>query len=170
MIEFGFEFKEFKGMFFDRTAVINAVDKAKRQVLSKAGAFVRRTAKGLIRSRKSVSKPFRPPTSWTGLLKQFIFFGYDASTGSVVIGPVKLNRKGEVPNLLEFGGTVKSRRFRRFRAQAGRDRRGRYTQGDIVEIAEGTSMTYQPRPYMGPALAENVTKLPPLWAGSVRGG
>ena len=39
---------EIKRMFFDRQAVISKVDAATRRVLSKFGAFVRRSAKSSI--------------------------------------------------------------------------------------------------------------------------
>ena len=156
MIEFGMRFKE---TFFDRAAVLGAVDKARRKALSRAGAFVRRTAKGLIRKRKRSARPGQPPTSWTGLLKDFIFFGYDSGTGTVVIGPTKLGGKeGNTPQLLEFGGTTRLKRSRRF----SRGRR-------VVELDAGAVAHYRSRPYMGPALEKESAKLPGLWADSVRG-
>ena len=51
-----------KQMFFDRAKVKNAVDKGVRKVLSKFGAFVRRTARSSIRKRKRVSAPGEPPS------------------------------------------------------------------------------------------------------------
>ena len=54
-------------LFFDRTAVTGAVDRATRSVLSRFGAYVRRTAKGSIRKAKGPSKPGSPPHSHKGL-------------------------------------------------------------------------------------------------------
>ena len=85
---------DIKRMFFDRQAVISKVDAATRRVLSRFGAFVRRSAKSSIRKRKKAAPPGQPPSSHTGLLKKFIFFGYDADRRSVVIGPTRLNQKG----------------------------------------------------------------------------
>ena len=82
-----------KAMFFDKAAVIGAVDKATRKVLSKFGAFVRTGARHSLRKRKSTSDPGEPPSSHTGLLKKFILFGYDREHRSVVIGPMRLNQK-----------------------------------------------------------------------------
>jgi len=139
-----------KQMFFDRKAVTGAVDKAARKVLSRFGAFVRRGAKSSIRKRKRVSSPGEPPSSHTGLLKRFIFFGYDRRRRSVVIGPQRLNQKiGDAPQALEHGGTstiVEGLRGRR------RKRRVRM----------------KARPYMGPAFQKEQPKLPAMWAGSVR--
>jgi hypothetical protein len=137
---------EIKHLFFDRQAVISRVDPATRKVLSKFGAFVRRTAKGSIRNRKTAAPPGSPPSSHTGLLKKFIFFGYDPDQRSVVIGPTRLDRRGrgEAPSLLEHGGqTTLTRRGKRERA------------------------TYRARPYMGPAFEKEQPKLPAMWRDSV---
>lgn len=50
-----------KSLFFDRPKVRRAVDKAKRQVLSRGGAFIRTTAKRSIRKRKGTAPPGKPP-------------------------------------------------------------------------------------------------------------
>jgi len=138
---------EIKRMFFDRQAVVSKVDAATRRVLSKFGAFVRRSAKSSIRKRKKAAPPGQPPSSHTGLLKKFIFFGYDAARQSVVIGPTRLNQKGrgEAPPLLEYGGKTTLKR-------GGKKRR----------------VTYQARPYMGPAFEKEKPQLPAMWRGSVR--
>lgn len=137
---------EIKRMFFDRQAVISKVDAATRRVLSKFGAFVRRSAKSSIRKRKKAAPPGQPPSSHTGLLKKFIFFGYDAARQSVVIGPTRLNQKGrgEAPPLLEYGGKTTLKR-------GGKKRR----------------VTYQARPYMGPAFEKEKPQLPAMWRGSI---
>ncbi len=140
-----------KNLFFDRKAVVDAVDKAKRAVLSKAGAFIRTIARTSIRKRKGSSPPGSPPHSHVGLLRNFILFGYDPASDSVVIGPAKLNKPTEAPRVLEHGGTTTITRFAR-----GRLRKRR------LRIAA--------RPYMGPALEKEQPKLPKLWAGSVKGG
>lgn len=139
--------KSAKAGFFDRTAVTSAVSHATRKVLSRFGAFVRTAARSSIRRRKSVSKPGQPPTSWTGLLKKFLFFSFDQAKRSVVIGPVRLNKsRGEAPGLLEYGGS-----------SARRDRKGRRR-----------ATRYRARPYMGPAFEKERQKLPQLWKDSVR--
>ncbi|HNQ22488.1 MAG TPA: hypothetical protein PKK06_05280 [Phycisphaerae bacterium] len=139
-----------KQMFFDTRAVTKRVDKATRKVLSKFGAFVRTGAKHSIRKRKAVSKPGEPPSSHIGLLRKFIFFGYDAGRRSVVIGPLRLNQKvGDAPQALEYGGTstvVEGLRGKRKKRR--------------VRIAA--------RPFMGPAFEREKPKLPALWAKSVK--
>ena len=138
---------DIKRMFFDRQAVISKVDAATRRVLSKFGAFVRRSAKSSIRKRKKPAPPGQPPSSHTGLLKKFIFFGYDADRRSVVIGPTRLNQKGrgEAPPLLEYGGKA-----------------------TLVRRGKKKHVTYQARPYMGPAFEKEKPQLPAMWRGSVR--
>ncbi|HRT50812.1 MAG TPA: hypothetical protein P5279_09985 [Anaerohalosphaeraceae bacterium] len=138
---------DIKRMFFDRQAVISKVDAATRRVLSKFGAFVRRSAKSSIRKRKKPAPPGQPPSSHTGLLKKFIFFGYDADRRSVVIGPTRLNQKGrgEAPPLLEYGGKA-----------------------TLVRRGKKKRVTYQARPYMGPAFEKEKPQLPAMWRGSVR--
>jgi len=146
-----------KQMFFDTKAVTSRVDAAARKVLSKFGAFVRRGAKSSIRKRKRASAPGEPPSSHTGLLKKFIFFGYDRQRRSVVIGPQRLNQKvGDLPAgqagapaALEYGGTStvveglrRQRRKRRIRIAA--------------------------RPYMGPAFEQEKPKLAAMWRDSIR--
>ena len=137
---------EYKKSFFDRKAVQQSVDHAGRKVLSKFGAFVRTRSRRSIRKRKASSQPGQPPSSHTGLLRKFIFFGYDAQAQSVVIGPAKLNHKpGAAPSVLEHGGT------------AVIERRGKKQR---VSIAE--------RPYMAPAFEQERPQLPKLWQDSVK--
>jgi len=139
-----------KSLFFDREKVVRAVDKAKRAVLSRAGAFIRTAARTSIRKRKGSAPPGSPPHSHVGLLRNFIFFGYDRQSDSVVVGPAKLNRATEAPRVLEHGGTTTVTRFSRGRIRKRRVR-------------------VNARPFMGPALEKERQKLPKLWANSVRG-
>jgi hypothetical protein len=140
----GIKLSDAKRLFFDRAAVTSAADRGTRKVLSKFGAFVRQTARTSIRKRKAVSEPGQPPSSHTGLLKRNIFFVFSPETRSVVIGPILLNQRTDAPRLLEHGDTVVRRR---------RNRRVR--------------MTYEARPFMGPAFEREQQQLPALWKNSV---
>ena len=136
--------------FFNHKKVITATDKATRSVLSRFGAFVRRTARSSIRRRKKAAPPGKPPSSHTGLLKRFIFFGYDASRKSVVIGPAKLSGKSDgIPRTLEMGGTT----------VAPIEKKGKRRQKKIAIAA---------RPYMGPAFEKEKPQLPDLWRDSIQ--
>ena len=193
-------------MFFDRQRVIDAVGRANAQVLAKAGAFVRRTAKGKIRYAKSPSKPGNPPHGHRGKngqspLRELIYFAFDEKTASLVVGPTPFRGMAVVPRVLEIGGTVPGhtnplRRFRRVgdggevriggpRSQT--TKRNRFgavvtyikirTQAQAERANELQELLYGPmtvgptsiaaRPYMGPALEENLPKLPLLWANSI---
>lgn len=135
---------DFKALLFDRPAVLSAVDKATRRVLSRFGAFVRTTARHSIRRKKGASAPGSPPHSHEGSLRRLIYFGYDPSKRSVVVGPVPFG-KGEAPALLEHGGTTTLKR-------------------------RGKTVTahYPARSFMGPALEAEKPKLSAMWADSVK--
>ena len=137
----------FKDYFFDSAKVIKRTDRATRRALSKFGAFVRRTSKQSIRKRKKTSAPGKPPSSHTGLLKKFIFFGYDARNKSVVIGPERLsqNKRGDAPSVLEYGGSIKVKR------------RG-----------QNRSVKIKQRPFMGPAFEKEKQNLPSIWKNSIK--
>lgn len=176
-----------KHMFFDRKAVIDAVDKAKPAVLSKSGAFIRTAAKSSIRKRKKPSPPGKPPSSHTGLLRR-IFFAWDPSTKTVVVGPVKTNQvffdgqsqpvTGTVPGVLEHGGQIKTMQVlskRMFTGKYGGER-DYWVRADLRSRRRlaGRPMRIKTsrinaRPYMGPALKQESPKLPPQWANSVKG-
>jgi len=130
-----------RSMFFDRAKVKGAVDAATAKVLSKFGAFVRQRARSSIRQARGSSRPGEPPHGHVGLLRRLILFGYDAQRQTVVIGPMPLRQGSDAPRLLEFGGTA---------------RRGSKT------------LHYRARAFMGPALEAQRSKLPPMWAGSVK--
>lgn len=135
-----------KDVFFDRQAVISAVDAAKRKVLSKAGAFIRQTAKTSIRKRKGTSQPGQPPFSHEGSLRKFIYFGYDRASDSVVVGPVGF-KNSTAPAVLEHGGATA-----------------------VVRRGKRAPVKIAARPYMWPALEKERPKLPLLWRNSVRRG
>ncbi|MCC7409353.1 MAG: hypothetical protein IT442_14920 [Phycisphaeraceae bacterium] len=135
---------DFKALLFDRPAVLSAVDKATRRVLSRFGAFVRTTARHSIRRKKGASAPGSPPHSHEGSLRRLIYFGYDPSKRSVVVGPVPFG-KGEAPALLEHGGTTTLKR------------RGKTL-----------AAHYRQRSFMGPALEAEKPQLPAMWADSVK--
>jgi hypothetical protein len=150
----GFNKKQF---FFDRQIVIDAVGRAGAKNLSKAGSFIRRSARSSLRRRKKASPPGEPPSVHSqdrvATLKN-IWFVFDPRQRSVVVGPLKLNGsklegsdRATVPALHERGGVavVKDRRKRRRRRAK-----------------------YAPRPFMGPAMERELPKFEGLWANSVK--
>lgn len=150
---------DIKKFFFDRAAVIKAMDAASRRALNKAGGLVRKIARYSIKSRaKGTAPPGQPPYSHVGAKRRklnrkrkkqgqepirggfqgvkHILYGYEPSRQTVIVGPIS-NRRGTVTRALEFGG-----------------RSGR--------------ATIRPHPFMRPALKKAAPEIPMLWANSVR--
>ena len=93
-------------LFFDRPKIMREVDKAKRRNLMKAGGFIRKTSQRSMRRRLGPSRPGTPPNAHVGTLRRLLFFSFDRSTKSVVVGPYALPGRGFAPRALEFGGTT----------------------------------------------------------------
>ena len=102
-------------VFLDRQRVIDRIGRAAAKTLAKAGAFIRRTAKGKIRYAKSPSKPGSPPHGHRGKygqspLRELIYFAFDERTNSLVVGPTPFGGLSDVPRKLELGGTLSGRK------------------------------------------------------------
>ncbi|WP_439624067.1 hypothetical protein [Gemmata sp.] len=121
-------YAKMRSMFFDASPAVRRLDRKTRRVLSKFGAYTRRSAQTSMKDDpkrgdvrvETYAKPGAPPRArGKKLLKRMLFFGYDADTKSVVTGPVRLQRTQDrhVPLVLEQGGTItrrgKARRYRR---------------------------------------------------------
>lgn len=194
-IEFKASIKELKGGFFDRDYILDRVENAKRNALSKFGVFVFTTARGFIRKGKNPSKPGKPPKGHgSELLKRFILFAYDDARDSVVIGPGLLNRGSNAPRLNEYGGTAPGRQRRRVEIRRalradGRNKSGQFikksakqggyevkrawvTVGSAADTGDGPVKTeyctYPARPYMRPAFIKARGDLEKFWARSVK--
>lgn len=151
--------------------MIDALDKAERRELSKAGAFVRRSARSSIRKRKRPSAAGKPPSSHTGEYRRSILFGYESKRRSVVIGPSATFGGAEVPSLLEFGGQGPAVKEDRWITPSGPARRGvggKFVSNDRVLLKKGSRQTYKPRPHMLPALEKEAPNFPKLFRNSVR--
>ncbi len=155
-----------KSNFFDRDKVTRAMSNAAKRNLSKFGAYVRTDAQRSLRYRDKPSGPGEPPSAHKTMsrtktnkkgvtktqsvspLREFIFFAYDETRKSVVIGPAKLNAKfGNAPHALEYGGE------------------------SIVRSGSGVQSVFiRPRPFMRPALGRTATKLKSIWENSIKKG
>lgn len=135
----GFKIKGRPVEMFNPRAVMSPKERATRRVLSRFGAFVRTSARSLIKKRKKVSEPGRAPSSHEGGLRRLLLFAFDVAAQSVVVGPL-LFRSGAA-ELLEEGGQA---------------------------VRRGKRVDYEPRPYMGPAYQENLPEVPGLWRDSIK--
>lgn len=145
------KFEKIKGNFFDREVIAKAMDAATKKALSKFGAFVRTRARTSIRKRKKASSPGSPPNSHVGLLKKFLFFSWDASTRTVVIGPARLDSTVDPASLsaLEYG------------------------EASSIEELQGKQLvrrtiTIKARPFMGPAFRAELPGLAERWKNSIQ--
>ena len=142
---------QLKQLFFDRSAVQKAADRAKVRVLSKLGAYVRRAAQTSMRRRKKgSSQPGQPPFAKSGEMRDLLFFSYDPASKSVVVGPLGFKSKGgqTVPQLHEYGGEQTI-------MDGPRDRR------------KPRLCRYPARPFMAPALAKTLPKFAEAFRGSI---
>lgn len=167
--QFGVEFKQNRN-FFDRAAVIKTIGKANATALSRHGAFVQRRARSSMKRRKKPSPPGSPPSCHSSdpvaTLKN-IWFAYEPSTQSVVVGPLRLNGSGgSVPALHEFGGrrTIRELLVRgRWVPEStiGRRNRQRFR-------SRTRSARYPARPFMGPAGQAEIKSAPNIWGTTGR--
>lgn len=180
-----------KGLFFDRAAVMRAAGAAGVRALSKAGSFIWKRARTSMPYRKRGSAPpGKPPFAHPqhgARLRKLLFYSYDPSSKSVVVGPIPLANKSTigatVPNLHEFGGRV-VRRVRGFKTKGGGRKASpaqaaAYRAGLTARTIDPPparqvvtySASYAPRPFMGPALRTEVDagRVAKAWAGAVKG-
>jgi hypothetical protein len=155
-----------KANFFDRDKVKKAVDDGMRRMLSKFGSFVRQRSRTSLRYRQNPSKPGNPPSvhrtlartktnKRTGVskrqlvspLREFVFFVFDQSTRSVVIGPALLNWAGgaRVLRALEYGGTSL-----------------------VFSGGKRRTVFISARPFMRPAFEAELRQVPDLLKGLLR--
>jgi hypothetical protein len=173
-----FTIDQAKSSFLEVEKIQKAAERANYRSLARFGAFVRADARDRIRRRKSSAKPGQGPTNWNGSLKRFIYYAPDLGDQNVLIGPARLSGKPEtdgqtVPELLEYGGQVRQKITRVF---LGRLYRARHENRDAAsafralkpKVGQVVTFDYEPRPFMGPAFAENEGKVGDIWADSIR--
>lgn len=96
-----------KSQFFQIDKVLNPAERARQKVLSRFGYFTRADARQSMRKKKKPSAAGAPPRVVRGQLKNLLFFGYDSSRASVVVGPVPFGT--ESADDLEYGDGQKLR-------------------------------------------------------------
>lgn len=94
---------------FDEDGLVARIVRASRDILRRAGAYVRRVAQRKVATSPRPSQPGHPPHSRKGLLKRAILFGSDGDR-SVLVGP-GFNFVGESASAHEFGGKYRRERY-----------------------------------------------------------
>lgn len=185
----GRSFAEFKKFFFDRIKAKKKAERAKMRALNRYGAYLKTVAKNSMRYRKKASPPGQPPSAHKdgrlaalkkmgrarhngALLREFLFYAWDPSTKSVVVGPVGFKSKSgpPVPSLHEHGGSRAAEKGEKMtvKNKPGRDFRGRFiSKGERVIAVTGT-VRFPARPTMNPALHKTKAKFPAAFRDSFR--
>ncbi len=150
--------------FFDRPAVIKALERGQARAMARSGGFVMRVARRSMRrvKRDRSSKPGAPPFARVGLLRDKLFFAFDDKLRDVVVGPEGF-AGSSVPSLHERGGVVRLNNQLVTRVVRSRDASGRFTARRVTQRVTGT-LRYDPRPYMAPALEISRDRIAEFWA------
>lgn len=155
-----------KANFFDRKAIVRAVGKARSRILNEEGRMVRKEAQKSLVYRQKAAPAGSPPSAHrtrsvtrksrssgrirrrsVSLLREFLFYSFDPSSQSVVIGPVRLGNTVDPGSLeaLEYGG-----------------------RSSILDHGKKTSVRISAHPFMRPALKRVTPQFLSLWRDSVR--
>lgn len=115
---FNLNLDQFKKSFFSN--VMDPVERMQRKNTEILAAQCRKAAKNSMKKAAKLSKkkqgllkqgaggevysnPGEPPLEKVGLLKEHLYYAWNAATKSAFIGPMKLNKMGSVPESLEHG-------------------------------------------------------------------
>ena len=176
-----------KNFFFDRAAVLNAIDERTHKSMNQIGGRIRVTAQRSMRPSKpnkkgeiTPSKPGKPPKRYGSIGQGLteIYYNYDPTKRRVQVGPVKANYESfpeaTVPEVHEFGKTVYilEAEF----AVAGQpdqkewrqvNKRGAGNARRYNRPMRRKNITYPKRPFMGPALEKNMKFIRDQWANAL---
>lgn len=167
---------KFQSTFFDWPRIIRMEKNSRPRVLSRAGAFIRQRARSSIKKRKAISSPGKPPSSHEGTLRRYLYFGYDAHSESVVIGPAATNQlffdrhrmpvRGTIPSVLEYGGQITILEVFKYGKWRRADLRSRIRIAGLP--TRYRTVNIKPRPFMGPAFEAEMPNFPELWRDSIK--
>lgn len=151
---------------FDSNQIKKRISKAQINFFRHFGATVRMYARRSMRRKEKkvvskeivrkdgrpfmvypVSEPGKPPLAHEGGIRDGIRFAWDVTDASVVVGPPPAGQR--IAHLMEHGGTHKVRVFYET-SPTGK------ILADFRKVRAQT-VTYQPRPFMQPAFAANLT-------------
>ena len=74
---------------FDTHELKRTIQKSGTKPLTRAGAYIRKSARNAVSRSKHSSAPGKPPHTRRGLLKRSILFGVEKERMTVVIGPAE---------------------------------------------------------------------------------
>ena len=162
-----------KSMFFGSESVMRAVDSATRRAMSKFGAFVRRSAKSSLRLARKMTLADMTPEQ-----REIYGPGRDAK-GKVTpaapkwMWPSVSSEPGDPPKLHIRPLSINPLRKLIFFAYDRFEKSVvigplRFRTGGAEKLEHGTA-GYESRPFMGPAMERERSKLPQLWKNSVKG-
>lgn len=154
---------------------------AKRKFLYKSGAYVRTSARSLLRPSKRISSPGEPPNSPTKRLRGSIFYAVEEGNGKAdcVIGPTRLNstnrhvRTNGIPisRVLEQGGQVLIEQEQYYDGTWHRVGLRNRPNGIRVTLPKRwVKISVLARPFMRPALLTNKPKFAGMWRGLFKKG
>ena len=153
--------KNIKNILILPDKILTKVKKQKRRAYHRIGGFVRVTMRRLIRKGKKPSTPGSPPKAHTDRLRNIV---YNVHSGGVEIGPRKLNQiffkgdgkpvSGPIPDVLEFGGSIKILEVYKYGRWQRADLRSRRRNAGLKTRMR--TVRIKPRPYASAAL--NIAK------------
>ena len=148
---------KFKAEFENTQRILDRMGQVAKRAIMGQGGYIRKTAVNSIKTIDGPSAPGSPPHNHRtfhgkrGALKNLLFFKWDDSSSSLVVGPELLPSMPTaptIPEILESGGT-----------EMATVKSGMVWQNKQITIA--------PRPYMSPALQSSQQRLPEFWAKSL---
>ena len=161
-------FKLAKGSFFDKVVAESAVDKARLRVLSRFGAYVRRTARNLLRpARRRKLAEMGPEDRQRYHIRESVARRKGDPKPKL---PQETSRAGSPPRLHKRSSPLKRLLFFAY------DRANRSVVIGPTRFAEGVAPSQLEyglgpvrgsRPFMGPSLAKESPKLPGMWRDAI---
>ena len=158
-------------MFFDRPRVLRAVGAAERRVLSKFGAYVRRTAKGSLKPARQMKLSEMSPEQRAAYERRKAEARRRGRP--VPRRPEVISQPGAPPKL--HVRPVRANPLRRLLLFGYDPRRRSVVIGPLAFRGHGAEKLeygkgrHRARPFMRPALGKELPGLPAMWRDSVRG-
>ncbi|MDD4889059.1 MAG: hypothetical protein PHU85_03945 [Phycisphaerae bacterium] len=172
--------------FFDRAAVLGAVEKAEKRWLPRAAGYVRKTIKSLVKRKGKARKQPKggkalvtwlaeiksapsspagsPPYTHTGFIRDEIVYWW---SWGMKMARVTASKSPWLSGLHEHGGTVAMQVWQS--TVSGKTAlyktRPRFTRGKTLR--KTVQVKYAPRPFYGPGLVKATPKIMGDWKNSI---